>query len=79
MRPEDMVPVVSSFIAAVGYDNIQNILHVQFKSNGSIQKYQGVPPELYQSMMSADSIGSFYTKNIKGVIKSDSVEGGGNV
>lgn len=61
----ELAPVVSSNIAAVGYDNLQNILLVQFKGKEAVYAYQGVPIETYDLMMSSDSIGSFYARNIK--------------
>lgn len=75
-----LTPVVSSNIAAVGYDNVQNVLHIQFKGKETVYSYQGVPVETYQLMMSADSIGSFYARHIKKnyqseVIKHESSEG----
>ncbi|MCL6457362.1 MAG: KTSC domain-containing protein [Gorillibacterium sp.] len=60
-----LLPVQSSNIAAVGYDNVENVLHVQFKGNEKVYTYQGVPNEEYNAMMVADSIGSYYAKNIR--------------
>ncbi|MEX2462033.1 MAG: KTSC domain-containing protein [Paenibacillaceae bacterium] len=60
-----LTPVVSSNLAAVGYDNVQNVLHIQFKGNEIVYQKHGVPLEVYELMMSADSIGSFYARNIK--------------
>lgn len=65
MKNTNLIPVVSSNIAAVGYDSIQNVLSVQFKGKQTVYVYQGVPVETYQLMMSADSIGSYYAKHIK--------------
>lgn len=62
----ELVPVVSSNLAAVGYDAIQNILFVKFKGKETIYPYYGVPVETYEEMMAAPSIGSYYAKNIKG-------------
>jgi hypothetical protein len=69
----ELTPVVSSNIAAVGYDNIQNILHVQFKGKDTVYAYQGVPVEVYESMMASESIGSFYARNIKKVYSNEVV------
>jgi hypothetical protein len=60
-----LTPVQSSNIAAVGYDAIQNILHIQFKGNDTVYQHHGVPAEAHALMMSVDSIGSFYARNIK--------------
>lgn len=61
-----LVPVVSSNMAAVGYDAIQNVLVVQFKGKDTQYPYHGVSPELHAEMMSSPSIGSFFAKHIKG-------------
>jgi hypothetical protein len=74
----DMTPVVSSNIAAVGYDQTQNNLHIQFKGKDTVYLYRGVPLELYEAMMSAESIGSFYARHIKNVIKGELMEGNVN-
>ncbi|HIW33509.1 MAG TPA: KTSC domain-containing protein [Candidatus Paenibacillus intestinavium] len=71
MENTNLIPVVSSNIAAVGYDSIQNVLSVQFKGKQTIYVYQGVPVETYQLMMVADSIGSFYARHIKKVYQSE--------
>jgi hypothetical protein len=65
----DLLPVQSSNIAAVGYDAVQNILYVQFKGKDTVYEYHGVPLDTYETMMSAESIGSYYAKNIRNVIK----------
>jgi hypothetical protein len=65
----DLLPVQSSNIAAVGYDAVQNILYVQFKGKDTVYEYHGVPLETYEAMMNAESIGSYYAKNIRNVIK----------
>jgi hypothetical protein len=61
-----LTPVVSSNIAAVGYDIIRNVLLIQFLGKITVYSYYGVPIELYEEMMSSKSVGSFYAKNIKG-------------
>lgn len=60
----NMLSVKSSNLDAVGYDEPTKTLHVRFK-NGSRWEYTEVPVEEYQALMSADSIGSHYAKNIK--------------
>ncbi|MCR8633449.1 KTSC domain-containing protein [Paenibacillus radicis (ex Xue et al. 2023)] len=61
----ELTPVISSNIAAVGYDNIQNILHIQFKGKETIYIYQGVPVGEFEAMMESESVGSYYARNIK--------------
>jgi len=57
--------VVSSQIKKIGYDEEKKELFVTFHK-GSTYKYSNVPMDLYLSLMSADSIGSYFIKNIKG-------------
>jgi hypothetical protein len=57
-------PVKSSMIKAIGYDNIQNILQVQF-SSGASRIYQGISPEEYEVLKSAESVGKHYNQFIK--------------
>lgn len=70
-----LTPVKSSNLAAVGYDAAQNVLHVQFKGKETVYEHRGVPKEIYELMMSADSIGSFYARNIKSNYKGQALAG----
>jgi hypothetical protein len=74
----DLLHVQSSNIAAVGYDAVQNILYVQFKGKDTVYEYHGVPLETYVAMMNAESIGSFYARNIKNLYKDKPNEVDGN-
>lgn len=56
--------VRSSDIRSVGYEN--NTLEIEFNSGG-IYQYQGVPQEQYHNLISADSCGKYFHKNIKPV------------
>lgn len=60
-----MTPVKSSNIAAIGHDAETGKLHVQFKSGGT-WVYDDVPAETHAAMTNADSVGSYFHKNIKG-------------
>lgn len=60
----DLQRVQSSNIEAVGHEADQ--LHVQFKGNPKVYVYPGVSADLHRQMVSADSIGSFFAKNIRG-------------
>lgn len=59
----DRTPVTSSNVASVGYEN--GVLEVEF-NHGGIYQYQGVPPEAYQGLVSAASVGGYLAKHIKG-------------
>ena len=58
-------PVVSSNIASVGYDAAQLLLEVEFKGSG-VYQYPGVSPEVFRQLVEAESVGSFFAKNIRG-------------
>ena len=57
-------PVVSSNIQAVGFDPSRNILAVLFKSGG-LWFYRGVPPEVYEGLLTAESVGKFFAYSVK--------------
>jgi hypothetical protein len=61
----EMVPVSSSAVKAVGYDEHKRELHVQFAS-GARYVYEGVPPEKHQALRDAASIGKFVNAHVKG-------------
>ncbi len=68
MIPE-MHPVKSSNIHSVGYHDETGKLHVQFKSgNGEPGAHHAYPcpKEHFTEMMGADSVGSYFHKNIRG-------------
>lgn len=58
--------VKSSYIKRVGYDPERQKMAVEFK-NGAIWVYEGVPQSAHVSLMLAESIGSFFAHEIKGV------------
>jgi len=58
-------PVDSSNIASVGHSSFTKTLEVQFHS-GSVYQYFQVPTKVYQEFKSADSLGKYLSKNIKG-------------
>lgn len=62
--------VSSSAISSVGYDPKEEVLEVEF-SSGSVYDYHGVPPEVYKSLMSAESKGRFVSENIRGQYPSE--------
>ena len=60
----EMIPVESSNLAAVGYDEQLLELHVQFK-NGAVWVYRAVPADVYQNMTTAPSKGRYFAQQIK--------------
>jgi hypothetical protein len=59
-------PLRSSSIAAAGYDPDTRRLEIEFVS-GRSYTHEDVPPEVYESLLSAPSPGRFYNQSIKGV------------
>lgn len=62
-------PVVSSQISAVGYDAETQVLEVEFKNAGgkpnSVYQYANFPPEKWAEFQKAESVGSYFYRNIK--------------
>lgn len=58
------LPVDSSALRSVGYDTKARILEIEF-INGSVYDYYDVPPETYQELCEADSMGAFVNFHIK--------------
>jgi len=61
----ERIPVKSSYVESIGYEN--EVLEVTFMS-GKVYRYNGVPPDLYESIMAADSKGR--------AVKNEIVNGG---
>ena len=64
MTEMDVKPVRSRDLALVGYDSATSILEIVFRAGG-VYRYQGVPENVYQGLMSAPSHGTFFQKHIK--------------
>jgi KTSC domain len=58
-------PVTSTNVAEIGYDDSRRILEVLFK-NGTLYQYFDVPPQEYQALLQAGSLGQYLNANIKG-------------
>jgi hypothetical protein len=62
----ERVSVSSSNIASVGHDESSQTLEVEFL-NGSIYEYYDVPEYVYQELITAASVGSYFSQRIKNV------------
>lgn len=62
--------VTSSNIAKAGYDDT---LYLLFNS-GVAYKYHDVPKALYIALTKAESVGSFFHKNIRGTYRHEKLE-----
>jgi hypothetical protein len=56
--------VVSSNLRSVGYDEAARVLEVEFQ-NGRVYRYLDVPREVYEELMSADSLGRYFNEYIR--------------
>lgn len=59
----NMVPVTSSNLVAVGYDESSKDLVIRFNSGTYV--YYGVPTYVYTELLNAPSKGSYHHLNIK--------------
>ena len=59
-----MLPVSSSNLRAVGYDDSNHILVINFHS-GNSYSYSGVPRSMFDGLLSAGSKGSYHASYIK--------------
>lgn len=60
----DRIKVKSGHIAAIGYDPATQTLEVEFVG-GRIYHYFEFPPEKFEEMQAADSVGKFFNANCK--------------
>jgi KTSC domain len=58
-------PVESSLINAIGYGIETSALNIRFNGKADIYEYGNVPPELYEEMATAESVGKFFLARIK--------------
>lgn len=70
----DRKRVNSSAIRSVGYDERSRVLEVEF-SDGRINQYSGVSPELHRRLVSAPSIVSYFRDNIEESFSAKRVKG----
>jgi hypothetical protein len=60
----DRLPVSSSNLASVGYDEVGLVLEVEFLYGG-VYQYTGVSKTVYDELMGAASLGGYLARNIK--------------
>lgn len=54
-------------IEAVAYDEKNRLLKARFRGSGKIVVYEEVPPEVYDSLIFADSISAFFRNYIENI------------
>ena len=66
--------VMSSLLAAIGYNREKQILAVEF-SSGVIFHYAGVGPDLWQAFLESPSQGRYYSQHIRGKFQGEKMTG----
>jgi len=61
----ERIPVSSSNISSIGYDEDSNTLEIEFHS-GAVYQYFDIPLNIYQEFMGAGSKGQYFAAHIKG-------------
>jgi hypothetical protein len=59
----DRQPASSSNLISIGYEPASETLEVEFK--GGVYQYYNVPQFMYDQLMQAPSMGTFFNTNIK--------------
>ncbi len=63
----ELIPITgSSAVVGVGYDQFQGKLSVKFRQNGITYEFFKVPKKVFDDFLEAESMGTFYHKQIKG-------------
>ena len=63
MNEIEMIPVVSSNVESIGYNEGTQILRIKFL-NGAIYEYKNVPLMEFEQLKNASSVGSYLSRNI---------------
>jgi hypothetical protein len=64
--PIELQDVDSSQVKAIGYDLATKTLAVRFtRGPGAIYHYPNVEPDTHAALTSAESVGSYFTQNIR--------------
>ena len=58
------LPIESSMLKSVGYDEGVNTLEVEF-TNGALYAYSDIPKEKYEKLLKAKSKGAYFSKHIR--------------
>jgi hypothetical protein len=66
MSVPQMIPVSSSNIESIGYDEQNEQVYVRFL-NGTLYVYKGVPLHEFENLRGAPSLGSYLHRNYKNV------------
>jgi hypothetical protein len=73
MTIPEMIPVSSSNVESVGYEDATETVYVRFL-NGSLYIYKGVSRFEFENLRDAPSIGSYLHRNYKNVYPYERIE-----
>ncbi|WP_129409745.1 KTSC domain-containing protein [Marinitoga lauensis] len=73
MSIPEMIPVQSSNIDSVGYDDENRTVYVRFK-NGVLYIYKRVPESEFNALLHASSVGAYLHRNFKDVYPYERIE-----
>lgn len=73
MSLPEMLPVSSSNIDSIGYNEDHQEVYVRFLNN-SLYVYKGVPKQEFESLKEAPSLGSYLHRNFKNVYPYERIE-----
>lgn len=73
MNLPEMLPVSSSNIDSIGYNEDDQEVYVRFLNN-SLYVYKGVPKHEFENLRDAPSLGSYLHRNFKNVYPYQRVE-----
>lgn len=60
----DRVPVNSTQLTSIGYDQVTSTLEVEFRKGG-VYQYFDVSPQTHRQLMTAQSIGTYFNDMIR--------------
>jgi hypothetical protein len=61
------MPFVQSFaIEAVSYDEVAKLLRTKFRGDGRVVIYENVPQDVYDVLLFAESLGTYFREHIEG-------------
>lgn len=63
MSEIEMIPIISSNVESIGYDEGTQTLRIKFLT-GTIYEYKNVPIMEFEQLKNATSVGSYLNRNI---------------
>jgi len=71
-----LTAVDSTLIAGIGYDAESRTLAIAFRNSIDVFLYEGVPQDIYDQLLAAESRGRCFTHSVKPVFQGRTVPGG---